>query len=71
MRVFLFAHATPFFDGRVLRKGVRRVNLGGKALTNYLKELVSYRQWNMMDEYVLMEDEENYVTSRWTAFRRS
>ena len=53
---FSFAHATPFFDGRVLRKGVRRVNLGGKALTNYLKELVSYRQWNMMDEYVLMED---------------
>jgi actin-related protein 6 len=35
---------------------VRRVNLGGKALTNYLKELVSYRQWNMMDEYVLMDD---------------
>ena len=35
---------------------MRRVNIGGKALTNYLKELVSYRQWNMMDEYVLMDD---------------
>jgi len=53
---FSFAHATPIFDARVMRKGVRRVNLGGKALTNYLKELVSYRQWNMMDEYVLMDD---------------
>ena len=53
---FSFTHATPVFDGRVLRSGIRRVNLGGKALTNYLKELVSYRQWNMMDEYVLMDD---------------
>ena len=53
---FSFVHATPVFDGRVLRNGVRRVNLGGKALTNYLKEMVSYRQWNMMDEYVLMDD---------------
>ena len=53
---FSFAHVTPVFDGRVFRKGVRRVNLGGKALTNYLKELVSYRQWNMMEEYVLMDD---------------
>ena len=39
-----------------MRNGIRRVNLGGKALTNYLKEMVSYRQWNMMDEYVLMDD---------------
>ena len=53
---FSFTHATPVFDGLVLRSGIRRVNLGGKALTNYLKELVSYRQWNMMDEYVLMDD---------------
>jgi actin-related protein 6 len=28
--------------------------VGGKLLTNYLKELVSYRQWNMMDEFLLM-----------------
>ena len=27
---FSFAHATPIFDDRVLRRGVRRVNLGGK-----------------------------------------
>jgi hypothetical protein len=24
-------------------------------LTNYLKEVVSYRQWNMMDEFKLMD----------------
>jgi hypothetical protein len=33
----------------------KRVNIGGKLLTNYLKEVVSYRQWNMMDEFKLME----------------
>lgn len=31
------------FDARVQWAGVRRINLGGKALTNLLKELVSYR----------------------------
>ena len=40
---FSFTHAVPVFDGRVLPSGVRRINLGGKLLTNYLKELVSYR----------------------------
>ena len=40
---FSFMHAAPVLGGRVLSAGVRRVNLGGKALTNYLKELVSYR----------------------------
>lgn len=33
----------PFFDGRLLESSVRRINLGGKLLTNYFKELVSYR----------------------------
>lgn len=27
-----------------------RIDVGGKLLTNYLKELVSYRHWNMMHE---------------------
>lgn len=40
---FSFTHAVPLCDGRVLWPSVRRINLGGKALTNYLKELVSYR----------------------------
>ena len=34
----------------------RRVNIGGKLLTNYLKEIISYRQWNVMDEYMLIND---------------
>jgi hypothetical protein len=31
------------------------VNVGGKLLTNYLKETLSYRQWNMMDEFKLID----------------
>jgi hypothetical protein len=33
----------------------KRVNIGGKLLTNYLKEVVSYRQWNMMDEFKIID----------------
>ena len=40
---FSFMHAAPVLGGCVLEPAVRRVSLGGKALTNYLKELVSYR----------------------------
>jgi len=27
-----------------------RLDVGGKLLTNQLKESISFRQWNMMDE---------------------
>ena len=40
---FSFTHAVPIFDWHVLEKGVRRMDLGGKALTNQMKTLVSYR----------------------------
>eukprot|EP00605_Chrysophyceae_sp_TOSAG23-4_P002038 GSChrysophyteH1.ASY1.ANO1.2257.1 assembled CDS len=52
---FSFTHVLPFVNGKCCKRGVRRVNIGGKLLTNYLKETVSYRQWNMMDEYKLMD----------------
>ena len=31
------------------------MNVGGKALTNFLKEVVSYRAWNLMDATFTME----------------
>ena len=40
---FSATHVAPVFDGNVLLSGVKRINVGGKALTNYLKELVSFR----------------------------
>ena len=33
-----------------------RIDVGGKLLTNHLKELVSFRQWNMMEETCIVND---------------
>ena len=52
---FSFSHSTPFINSKCQQYAVKRVNIGGKLLTNYLKEVVSYRQWNMMDEFLLMD----------------
>lgn len=41
---------TPVYQGRPIQRAIRRLELGGKHLTNYLKELVSIRQYNMLDE---------------------
>lgn len=37
---FSFTHIVPVFNWKVLGEGVKRINLGGRALTNYFK--VSY-----------------------------
>lgn len=47
---FSFTHVVPVIDGRAYLRGVKRINVGGKLLTNYLKEVVSFRQWNVMDD---------------------
>ncbi|KAK2739271.1 Actin- protein 6 [Myotisia sp. PD_48] len=47
---------TPVYHGRPLQRGIRRLDLGGKQLTNYLKELVSIRQYNMLDETYIIND---------------
>ncbi|KAH9851750.1 actin family [Lenzites betulinus] len=41
------AHARPLF---ALTEALSRIDVGGKLLTNHLKEVVSFRQWNMMEE---------------------
>ncbi|MCO5572733.1 hypothetical protein L7F22_026492 [Adiantum nelumboides] len=53
---FSFTHASPVVYNVTCNAAVKRVDLGGKALTNYFKELVSYRTLNMMDEQWIMED---------------
>lgn len=52
---FSACYVVPFYDGQLLTQGVKRLNLGGKALTNLLKETVSYRSLDMRDEGLLME----------------
>ena len=47
-----------------------RIDVGGKLLTNHLKELVSFRQWNMMEEtYIVNDVKENccYVSTQFSA----
>jgi len=51
---YSFTHIVPFFDNTKLNYAIKRINVGGKLLTNYLKEIISYRQWNMTEETHLM-----------------
>jgi actin-related protein 6 len=59
---FSFTHAVPVVDGRELPAPTRRLNLGGKALTNHLKETVSFRSWNMMEETVVVNSVKERMT---------
>lgn len=47
---YSFTHVIPYYDGIKVNHAVKRINVGGKLLTNYLKEVISYRYFNMMDE---------------------
>ncbi|KAJ9284605.1 actin family [Paecilomyces variotii] len=47
---------TPVYKGRPLQRGIRRLDLGGKHLTNYIKEMVSIRQYNVVDETYIMNE---------------
>jgi actin-related protein 6 len=40
----------PVYDQRAINYAARRVDVGGKAMTNHLKELLSLRHFDMMDE---------------------
>jgi len=54
---YSFTHVVPTHrGGEALVDAIRRLNVGGKVLTNLLKESVTYRQWNMMDEYHIVND---------------
>ncbi|KAI5307162.1 hypothetical protein KEM56_003744 [Ascosphaera pollenicola] len=50
---------TPVYRGRALQRAIRRLDIGGKFLTNHLKELISLRQYHMLDEtYIVNEVKE-------------
>lgn len=66
---YSFTHVVPFVDGRRVRKAIRRIDVGGKLMTNHLKELISYRQLNVMDEsYVVNQAKEDmcYVSQNFS-----
>jgi actin-related protein len=47
---------TPHYLGVPIIHGVKRISVGGKLLTNYLKEQISFRQYDMREETWLVND---------------
>ncbi|RWS24460.1 actin-related protein 6-like protein, partial [Leptotrombidium deliense] len=51
---YSFTHIVPYVKGKKVKAGIRRVDVGGKALTNHLKDIISYRQLHVLDETFVM-----------------
>lgn len=51
---YSFTHVVPYVLGKRVRKAVKRIDVGGKLLTNHLKEIISYRQLHVLDETFVM-----------------
>lgn len=47
---YSFTHVVPFVRGKRVKEAVKRIDVGGKLLTNHLKEIISYRQIHVLDE---------------------
>ncbi|KAF2144922.1 uncharacterized protein K452DRAFT_316067, partial [Aplosporella prunicola CBS 121167] len=47
---------TPLYMGQPFQSAIRRLTVGGKFMTNYLKELISLRAYNFMDETHLVNE---------------
>ncbi|KAK6021143.1 Actin, partial [Ostertagia ostertagi] len=44
----------PFLDGKAIQQGIVRIDVGGKVLTNQLKEWITYRDLNVLEETYIM-----------------
>lgn len=53
---FSFTHVVPMIDGKIIQEAVVRMDIGGKLLTNQLKEWVSYRELNVVEETFVMNE---------------
>jgi actin-related protein 6 len=47
---------TPLINGRPVQQAIRRLDIGGKFLTNFLKEQLSVQQLNVMDETYMVNE---------------
>lgn len=62
---YSFTTVTPLLRGRPLHSAVRRLDVGGKLLTNYLARLLSLRHFDMRNETLIvneMKEKACYVT---------
>ncbi|GAM19690.1 hypothetical protein SAMD00019534_028650 [Acytostelium subglobosum LB1] len=51
---YSFTHVVPHLLNNRLNYAIKRFQVGGKLMTNYLKEIVSFRYWDMMHETRLL-----------------
>ncbi|KAI4247958.1 MAG: hypothetical protein L6R42_009444, partial [Xanthoria sp. 1 TBL-2021] len=67
-----FSHSTvtPLYKARPIQQAVRRLDVGGKLLTNYLKELLSIRHYNLMNEEQLVNEAKEKVCLVSNSFRQ-
>ncbi|KAF4531810.1 hypothetical protein B566_EDAN014041 [Ephemera danica] len=57
---YSFTHIIPYVNGKKVKEAIRRIEVGGKLLTNHLKDIISYRQLHVMDEtYVMNQAKED------------
>lgn len=59
-----FSHTTvtPLYNGKPLQRAVRRIDLGGKHLTNLLKELFSLRHFNVTQDFKIVNDMKEHIS---------
>jgi len=53
---FSLTHIVPTVDSCAIESAIKRINIGGKILTNILKEEVGYRQYNMKDQFFVVNE---------------
>lgn len=58
-------YIVPFFDGEPINYAIKRVDVGGKLITNYLKDLIAIRYLNIKSELRLanqIKEEISYLS---------
>lgn len=67
-----FSHSTvtPLYKGRPVQQAIRRLDVGGKLLTNFLKELLSIRHYNLMNEEHLVNEAKEKICFVSNAFNQ-
>jgi len=61
-----FTNIVPFFENQAIQQGIKRINVGGKLLSNYLKEMISTRIYDIRSNYFLanqIKERECYVAN--------
>ena len=44
---YSFTHIVPYVQGKKVTEFASRIDIGGKVLTNHLKDIISYRSVNI------------------------